>query len=223
MKQYSKISGFAYLIIFLSGFFANFAVLESLIDYDSTEITITNLTNNHTLFGFGILGFTIMLIFDLLLVWSLYKLTEATNRTLSYTASFFRLLHVLFFGWALVKLCTAHQITSDEQVPLSHANNVIGLIQEFDTIWTIGLLFFAVHLFILGYIAIKSGIIPRAIGWLLIIASLGYTIDGTTKLILNSYTEHKAFFEMIVLLTAVIGELSFIIWLLYYGFKKQSQ
>ncbi len=223
MKQYSKISGVAYLIIFLAGFFANFAVLENLADYENTTTIGANIVNNNLLFGFGIIGFIVMLISDFLLVWSLYKLTETTNKSLSYAASVFRLLHVTFFGIALEKLFTIYNITSYKKLSPSLTDDILELLHKFDTIWTIGLLFFAAHLFILGYIAIKSVIIPRAIGYLLIVAGLGYTIDGTAKLILNSYAEHQALFEMIVLLTAVIGELSFMIWLLYYGFKKQPQ
>ena len=46
MKQLRKISGIAYVMIFLAGFYTNFAVLESLIDSSNPSITTTNFINN---------------------------------------------------------------------------------------------------------------------------------------------------------------------------------
>ena len=80
MKQIAKISGIAYVMIFISGFYANFAVLESLIDFTNPSITTTNFINNHSQFRNGLLGFLVMLIFDVLLVWSLFSLTKSHFR-----------------------------------------------------------------------------------------------------------------------------------------------
>ena len=93
---------------------------------------------------------------------------------------------------------------------------------DFDTLWTIGLLFFGVHLVLLGFIAVKANYIPRFIGLLLILASLGYSIDGFSKMYLAGYSVYKIYFEMIVIFTAVVGELSFTIWLLVKGFSRKS-
>lgn len=222
MKLYAKFSGIAYLIIFITGFFANFAVLEGLVNDSTPTITTKHIIDNHLLFGYGIFSFVVMLLFDLLLVCFLYKVTEKFSKPLSYAASLFRLLHAVFFGVALVKLFTIYQITANVKTAISLVNRVMELLQSFGTLWNIGLLFFAIHLFILGYTAVKSVTIPRVIGYLLILAGFGYSIDCSAKLVLSSYSKHKELFEMIVLLTAVVGELSFLIWLLYYGFKKQS-
>ena len=70
MKQLGKISGIAYVMIFLAGFYANFAILESLIDSSSPSITTANFINNHSQFGNGLIGFMVMLFFDLVLVWA---------------------------------------------------------------------------------------------------------------------------------------------------------
>jgi 7-keto-8-aminopelargonate synthetase-like enzyme len=61
MKQIAKISGAAYIMIFLAGFYANFAVLENLMDSDDLLITTVNFNNNHLQLGYGLLGFVVML------------------------------------------------------------------------------------------------------------------------------------------------------------------
>lgn len=222
MKQLGKISGIAYLMIFLAGFYANFAVLESLIDSSNPSITTANFINKHSQFGNGLVGFLVMLFFDIVLVWSLFGMTKSTSKNTSYIASFFRLLHALLFGFALFKLWEIYQLTFNTSNTTSLQNTVSELLFDFDTLWTVGLLFFGVHLILLGYLAIKSTYIPKTLGLLLILAAIGYIIDGLAKLFMSNYIDYKDIFEVIVIMPSVIGEFSFTAWLLIKGFKKRS-
>jgi|SRR6056300_820681 len=144
MKQFAKISGIAYTMIFLGGFYSNFAVLESLID-SNPSITTTNFINGHSQFGNGLLGFIIMLLFDILLVWSLFSITKPISKNISYIASFFRLLHTLLFGFALFKLWRIYKLTHNAIISTYLQNSVSELLFDFDTLWTVGLIFFGVH------------------------------------------------------------------------------
>ena len=99
---------------------------------------------------------------------------------------------------------------------------VSELLFDFDTLWTVGLLFFGIHLILLGYLVIKSTYIPKTLGLLLILAAIGYIIDGMAKLFMSNYIDYKDIFEIIVIMPSVIGEFSFTVWLLIKGFKKQK-
>jgi hypothetical protein len=222
MKQLAKISGIAYSVIFLAGFYANFAVLESLIDSSNPSITTANFLYNHSQFGIGLIGFLIMLFFDLVLVWSLFGMTKLISKNTSYVASFFRLLHALLFGFALFKLWEIYQLTFNKSNTTNLQNTVSELLFDFDTLWTVGLLFFGVHLILLGYLAIKSTYIPKTLGLLLILAAIGYIIDGLAKLFMSNYIDYKDAFEVIVIMPSVIGEFSFTAWLLFKGFKRRK-
>lgn len=221
MKTLTKASGIAYLLIFICGFYANFAILESLVDLNNSEQSTLNIINNSIQFRNGLLGFVIMLISDVFLIWSLFKVTEPTHKALSYKASFFRGLHALFFVIALAKLIEVYRITSEAVSSEKLQNSVIDLLTKFDELWTIGLLFFALHLLILAFLAFKSNYIPKFIGVLLVLAALGYSIDGFAKLYFDCYSDYKSYFEGIVISTGVIGELSFTIWLLIKGFSRK--
>lgn len=222
MKQIAKISGIAYLMIFITGFYANFAVLEDLVDSSNPLVTTTNLISNHSQFGNGLLGFIVMLFFDVVLVWSLFAITKSISKNISYLASFFRILHALFFGVALFKLLQIYQLTNDASSLIQLQHQIAKSLSDFDTFWTIGLLFFGIHLFILGYLTLKSTYIPKTIGWLLLLAATGYVIDGVAKFILPNYMDYIDIFEFIVIVPAVIGEFSFTIWLLIRGFRRKS-
>jgi len=221
MKQIVKISGIAYIMIFIAGFYANFAVLESLIDRDDMQITTVNFINNHLQLGYGFLGFVIMLFFDVLLIWSLFGLTKSISKNMSFVASFFRLLHALFFGVALFKLWEIYKLTFNASISINKKNNVAELLSDFDKLWTVGLLFFGIHLVVVGYLIIKSTYIPKVLGVLLLLAALGYIIDGMAKLFMPNYIDYKDVFETIVIMPSVIGEFSFTVWLLIKGFNKK--
>jgi len=222
MKQLWKISGFAYIMIFIGGFYANFAILEELVDFNNSIETTSNIIDNHNQFGKGLLGFLIMLIFDFLLVFTLFDLTKKTQKILSYWASFFRLLHALFFAFSLSKIWLIFQQTSQANTTNNLQQEVMKYLIEFDFLWTLGLLFFAVHLTILSIISLKVKFIPNYLGVLLALAAFGYFIDGLAKLTFNNYQDYQFYFETLVILTGVLGELSFTFWLLIKSLKKTS-
>ncbi|WP_369992978.1 DUF4386 domain-containing protein [Winogradskyella sp.] len=220
MKTVAKVSGIAYVLIFLTGFYANFAILSNLVEIDNPSKTLSNISNSLNSFRNGLLSFLLMFVFDIVLIVTLFKLTKEVNRKLSFLASGFRMLHAIFFSIALLKLYDVFTITNGTNLSVKQPNIVLDLLSSFDKFWTIGLLFFGVHLLILGYLATKAHYIPRYIGFLLIQAALGYFIDGFAKLSYDGYYDYQPYFEAGVILTGVIGELSFTIWLLVTGFFR---
>jgi hypothetical protein len=217
-------AGFGYLIIFISGIFANFFVLQSLIVPGDAASTTGNIMGAQGLFRLGILGFTIMVIFDLLLAWLLYLLLKPVNRDVSLFAGWFRLVNATIFGLALYHLFGVLQMVNGADY-LSvftpgqlHARVMLSL-AAFNHTWLIGLIFFGFHLLLLGYLIIKSGYIPKILGILLIIAALGYLIDSFANFLLSKYADYQAIFMLIVVVPGVIGELSFTIWLIWKGGK----
>jgi len=222
MKKILKISGIAYLVIFITGFYANFAILEALIDFDNQSLTTLNIIGNTSQFRNGLFGFLGMLIADVFLIWSLFKITASTHLLFSYTASLFRGFHALFFAIALMKLFEVYNLTYQATNSIELEAMVFELLARFDLLWTVGLLFFGVHLMLLGFLASKAKFIPKLISFLLILAALGYFIDCFSKLFLTNYNDYKSYFETIVICTGVIGELSFTVWLLINGFSRKA-
>ncbi len=223
MKTLAKFSGIAYLLIFISGFYANFAILSSLIDIGSSAKTTINIISNSIQFRNGLFGFLAMLVADIFLIWSLLEFTKPANKRVAYVASLFRGFHALFFIIALFRLIEIYHITYKATNSIELQATVVSLLSEFDMFWTIGLLFFGAHLVTLSFLCLKFKSIPKLISLLLVIAALGYFVDGLAKLYFQDYLDYQFYFEVVVILTAVIGELSFTIWLLILGFSRQNE
>ena len=85
-------------------------------------------------------------------------------------------------------------------------------IQDFQDIWKVSLIVFGLYLVLLGYLACRSGYVPRVLGVLLVIAGGGYLIDSIAGLLSTSYTASVSSFTF-------IGEALFMLWLLLKGRK----
>ena len=231
MKSLNKlavISGISYLIIFFTGFFSNFYVVEGLIIKSDPTQTFNNLINNQFLFRLGILSFVIMVLLDLLLVWTLYYLLESTNKSISLLASLFRLVNAAVFGIALHYLINIANIansftTSDFANREQVVSSIMVYTESFNAVWLVGLIFFGIHLLMLGYLVYKSESFNKIIGSLLIVAGIGYLIDSSAYILLRNYNEYKELLSLIVIIPGVVGELSLTILLLVKGLRKRFE
>ena len=70
---------------------------------------------------------------------------------------------------------------------------------------------FGVHCFLLGILLVRSIEFPSPIGYLMMVASAGYLIESVGSITAPQYADTYA---MIVLVPAVLGELSVALWLL---------
>lgn len=227
--HYSRVAGVGLLLMAILAMFSNFSVLEGLIVFDDPAATATNIMTNEMLFRTGFISFVIVLILDVLLAWALYVLLKPVNKNLAMLAAWFRLVYTAIFGVALHNFLGVLQLLSGTEylaafTPEQIHAQVLSLIDAFNNGWLIGLVFFGFHLFVVGYLIIRSGgYMPRLIGILLVIASAGYVIDSFAHFLLTNYSDYKTIFLLIVAIPGVIGELSLAFWLLVKGVKVQQR
>jgi hypothetical protein len=81
--------------------------------------------------------------------------------------------------------------------------------------WSIGYVFFGLHLVFLGYLAFTAGYIPRILGVLLIITGLGYVFDSVTGFLLPN-------FGVTISLFTFFGEPLLAIWLVIKGVSAKQ-
>jgi hypothetical protein len=222
INKISKIAGAGYLIIFISGIFANFFVLEGLVVPGDAKATVANIAANTQQFRIGILSFIVMVIFDVVVSWALYLLLKPVNKDLSLLAAWLRLVNATIFGVALYHLLNVLHFTSGGySLAIFDAGQLQAQVMlsfdAFNTTWLVGLVFFGLHLFFLGYLILKSSYLPSVIGVLLMVASVGYLTDSFANFLMPGYTAYKTIFMTIVIVPGVIGELSLAMWLLIKG------
>ncbi len=227
-KSLALFAGIGYLIIFVSGIFDNFFVLETMIISGDAVAIAEGILSNPGQFLTGIISFVFMVVFDVLLAWALYLLLKPVNKKLSLLSAWLRLVNGTIFSIALFHLFDVSQLLSGKDYlkvfqPDQLYAQVMLKLEAFNSGWLVGLVFFGVHLLVLGYLIIKSGYVPRFIGYLLLLAGGGYLADSFAQFLMANYEDYANVFVLIVVVPGVIGELSLTIWLLIKGIKRRRE
>jgi hypothetical protein len=200
-RRLSVIAGISYLIIFFAAIFANFFVLESLLN--DPELTIRE---NHMMLRFGILAFLITVVFDVVVAWTLLEIYK--EHALSVLSTLFRMMHAAIMGVAVFALVLALSATGSQEI--LHQADV------FNIIWLIGLFFFGIHLILLGKIIGR----PKLIAVFLVIAGAMYMVDTAAHFVLPDYESYASVFLALVAIPSILGEMAFALWLLIKGGKE---
>ena len=155
-----------------------------------------------------------------MVAWALYVLLKPVNKNLSLLTAWFRWVYTGIALVALLNLVTVLRLlnTSDtftifppDQLPAQ----VLLSLRTFRTQWHFGLLFFGIHLGLLGYLVLRSTYIPRILGVLLVIASLGYVLTTLKPYLFSDINLDFAEYTF-------YGELIFMLWLLIQGSRNKK-
>ena len=214
-----------YLIIALvGGFSIGYMPSEIVVEGNST-LTFQNLLDHQTLFRWGIAGDIVVLVLEIFLTVMLYRLFNYSNTTGMTIATYSRLSMAIIMGMNLVNyLMPAIIMKEPEFLSSFSAAQLESLTLLFfkahkygELIWQI---FFAVHLFTLGYVIRRSVMTPKWLGVLMLLGAFGCAGDSFIQLTITNSDILSVFFSSMLAL-AVISEFWFAFWLLIKGVKKE--
>ena len=200
-RTLAKIAGGGYLIIFFAAIFANFMALEAL-----TEKPLETIQQQAFLVRLGIMAFLLTVVFDVVVAWAL-KLLYKTH-VLTDLSTYFRLMHAAIMGVAV--------FTLPATLTLENEASILDQINNFNTIWLIGLFFFGIHLLLLARIIGK----PRLIVLFLVLAGIMYMVDTSAHFLIPDYKRYSEIFLALVAIPSIVGEMSLALWLLIKGGKS---
>lgn len=217
MRRAAIVAGAAYLAMFVPAIFANFFVLSGLVVEGDAATTTQNILANELLFRGGTASLLAVAVLDIVVAIGLYVFLAPAGKTLSLAGAWFRVAYSAVFAASLTSLAMIpgllHEAGSlGEQLQ----TQVLLSVNTFNTGWMVGLLLFGVHLLAIGYLAFKSGYVPRLIGVLLLIAGLGYLVDTLGFVLVPGYALSLGQYTF-------IGELAFPVWLLIRGGKESRR
>ncbi|MCR9171108.1 MAG: DUF4386 domain-containing protein [bacterium] len=221
MRKLAIIGGLGYVVIFITGIFANFFVLEQLKVVGDMTTTFENIQQNSSAFVQALVAFVLMVVFDIILTWVLYKIFKDQNPRLAKISAWLRFVNALFFGAALIYLfqvlgSVQHGATQEAIV------KVDAELSAFNSVWLVGLLFFGIHLMLLSILLFQSKRVFKVIPVLLFIAGVGYLIDSTLQFVYADYASIAEISALVVVLPGVVGELSLTGWLLFKAGKSKK-
>lgn len=212
LSKAALIAGIGLLIMTLTVPFAEFKIIPDLVNPNSALETANNITNNLFLFNVAIFLIFITIVADIVVAWALYVFLKPVNKSLSLLTAWFRLLYTAVYLVAVTNLIKVFTLTKGNSYFLSNSQDQISefmlfYIKSYKYEWFFGLVLFGIYLIILGFLVLKASYIPKIMGWILIIAGIGYVV-GHLKVFL--YPNINTSFSMFT----ALGELVFMLWLL---------
>src|SRR5688572_6294502 len=206
LRTAAIVAGVGLLLMAILSPIAYLNTFQSLVKFDDAALTAQNILNSMGAFRTCIILLFTVAILDIVVAWGLYIMLVPANKNLSALAAWLRVIYGGIFIFAISKLYVALQvITADGTQTMSY-------LKSFQSIWDMGLILFGFHLLVLGYLVFKSGYVPRWLGVFLVLAGVGYIVDGFGKTLSPDYNLNIAQFTF-------VGEVLLIFWLLWRGFK----
>jgi hypothetical protein len=215
-KNLARVAGVLYLIMIVCGMAAQL-IRGSLIVPGNGATTASNIMASGSLFRVAFLSDLLMATVFLLFAWALYVLLKPVNRNIALlfvllaTASVAILsLNLLHQFAILILLSDAGYLAAFGAVQLNALVMLFADLQYYG--YYIAQISFGLWLVPLGYLAIKSGSLPRILGMLLIIAAFGHLSGSFAAFLLPGY---ESFADLVASL-----EIPFGLWLLIKGVKS---
>jgi hypothetical protein len=202
-RKASLTAGIALALLAVLSVFGNFIAINPLVTPGDAAKTAQNILASETMFRWGIASLILVAIGDIIVASALLTLFRPVNRGVSTAAAWFRAAYAAVYLTGISQLLIAITVLADP-------NQASRAIEAFNTIWQTSLILFAVHLLLEGYLAYRSGFMPKVFGILLAVAGLGYLADGFGAVLISGYSFGIGRFTF-------VGEVALILWLLIKG------
>ena len=200
--MWARITGTSILLMALVGGLT-YGAIHSIVHIPNDPLaTSAAISANRRLVLLAIAAWAVVAMLDLIVSLGIYALYHRTSRVGSLATASLRLLYTAFLVVATARL-----------IPLAMGDDgsgAIGHFENFETIWSVGLVVFGFHLFGLGLLGLKSDFSPNLLGVLLVIAGLSYVLAESTELVAHVF---PATISVVLALFMITGELGFGVWL----------
>jgi hypothetical protein len=215
IRKASIIAGLGIFLLAALAGFGNLVVVEGLVTPGDAAKTAEDIMASEGMFRFGIATLYLAFILDVVVAWALLRVFGPVNKSISRLGAWFRLAYAGVFMVAIGQLAGIPHLLADEKYAAVfgadqlHAQALLR-VDAFNDIYFAGLILFGVHLLIIGYLAYKSGYVPKSLGILLVIAGFGYCFDSFGTVLLQGS-------PIIISTVTFIGEFLLACWLLIWG------
>lgn len=211
----SVVAGVGILLLALfAGFGYPFAV-AGLVTEDDPARTAADILGSKNLFRLGILSLFLAAVLDVVIAWSLYRVFSPVSDSISRLASWLRLAYAAVFLVAISHLVGVLRLLSDADYLTVFSSDQLQTqallrINTYTDVWHAGLILFGLHLLVIGYLAYRSGFMPKLLGILLAIAGAGYVFDSIAGVLVDGSVPDVTAFTF-------IGEFLLALWLVVWG------
>lgn len=213
----ARITGVLYLLIIVLGIFAEAGTRARVIVADDPGATAAMVAGSVGLLQLGFLADSIVFLCDAAVAVFLYVLLRPVHRTWAMVAAAFRMTQTAVLALNLLDQHAALLLlTGPEYAAIDTTTRdalAYLMLDRHAHGYDLGLLFFGVHCLIIGVLIARSAILPRALGWLLVGASVVYVAGSYVHFLAPAWSARI----VPVYAIALVAEVGLCGWLLIRG------
>jgi hypothetical protein len=224
-KSQVRFTGFLYLLVIICAGFSQGYVRANLVVAGNGAATAANILSNEGLFRIGLVADLIAFLLDAVISVLFYRMLKPYGQSLALVSSSLRLLahpaigtlNLLNHYMALHVLGEAGFMQAFEPALLEALSLFFMDAHRYGYLLAGG--FFGIHCLLLGVLLIRSGLIPRVFGFMMMIAGIGYLMETFGDFL---FPGNEHWLAWVVGLSAALGEVELTLYMLIKGVKKTS-
>lgn len=203
-------AGLALLVLAVLSAVAVLVVVDGLVTPGDAAQTATDIRASEGTFRLAVAALYVVVVLDIAAAWALFRFFAPVDTWLSRLTAWLRVAFAVVFLVAISQLAAVagmlnHAGYQDAFGQRQLQAQVMLRLEAFDHTWMAALLLFGAHLALLGYLAYRSGYVPRVIGILLVIAGVGYAFDTFSSVVSAD--------PMVISTFTFLGEFLLAVWL----------
>jgi hypothetical protein len=224
-KQLARIAGVFYLLVGIFGGFAEGFVDPKLYVAGNAAASAGNVVANADLVRMGVVAHLVDGVFFALTAMALYLLLNHVHKNAARSMVIFVVIAVAMICLNAVFLFEGMQVATDPSYAtafgVAGSSALVMVLLDIQHYGTLDAqVFFGLWLAPLGYLAYRSGLFPKALGVVLVLATVSYLADSLTAFLLPKFElQIKPFLSV----APLVGEIWMVLYLLAKGVKSADQ
>lgn len=218
LTRTARTTGLFYLGVAITGLLGFIVIRPQLFAADNPEATLSNLIEHATLARAGVAFELGMVVTQTLTAAWFFRLFRAANPFAASGIAAFGLVNAIVGLVSAAMLGTALELSAAEPFG-DPAANVQLMYLVSDNLWGVGALFFGLWLVPMGWCVLRSGWMPRVLGWILIAGGAGYMLSAFLRYLVpdaDLVVEALAY-------PASVGEFWIVGYLLIHGIRRGAK
>lgn len=207
----ARAAGLAYLLTIAAGLFAEVGV-RSHFRLDSAAVTAAALHVGQSFYRIGVLSDAVMLAAYVVVTALLYRLFRSAGPGLSAIAAAFSLIGIAMLAAALILLLAPLKLADP-----TAAHDALRL---HGATYSLTGFFFGPYCLLIGLLAARSGLVPRLVGWLMMLAGAAFVTDATIDIAAPALARQM---PGAVMLVSLVGEGTLALWLSVIGINRRVE
>lgn len=220
-KTTAKITGLLYLGLGITGMLGFLTIRPALYDPADAAMTLANLIDNEGLARLGIALELGVVLTQALVAMAFFRLFRSEDSFSAGAVAVFGMMNAVAILISTIVLTVALKVALNPMIaPAGEAAGTAQMMYALSSAaWSCGSLFFGLWLIPMGQVVLKSGLMPRMLGYVLVAGGIGYVLSTFVTVLLPGIAGTAG---TALSLLATVGEFWMIGYLLIFGVRSSA-